>query len=201
MLEIGITGGIGSGKTTVCKIFMQLGIEVYFADDRAKWLMNNHPDLKKEIISLFGEESYLNGELKRSHISKIAFTDTEKLKKLNESVHPRVFDDYKKWSLEMKEKGHKYILKEAALLFESGSYKELDYIICVVADEEIRIKRVMERDGISRDEVLQRINKQMKQEEKMKLSKFIIQNNGEESLIEQVIKIDKELKKLYNNHL
>ncbi len=196
MLEIGITGGIGSGKTTVCKIFMQLGIEVYFADDRAKWLMNNHEDLKKEIISIFGIEAYLNGELNRGHISNIAFNNSEKLILLNQAVHPRVFEDYKFWSTEMKNQGHPYILKEAALLFESGSYKELDFIICVIADEETRIKRVMERDNLKREEVIQRLNKQMKQEEKVKLSSFIIDNNGNQSLIEQVIKIDREIREI-----
>lgn len=196
MLEIGITGGIGSGKTTVCKIFMQLGIEVYFADDRAKWLMNNHEDLKKEIISIFGIEAYLNGELNRGHISNIAFNNSEKLILLNQAVHPRVFEDYKSWSTEMKNQGHPYILKEAALLFESGSYKELDFIICVIADEETRIKRVMERDNLKREEVIQRLNKQMKQEEKVKLSRFIIDNNGNQSLIEQVIKIDREIREI-----
>lgn len=190
--KIGITGGIGSGKTTVCRIFETLGIPVYYADERAKWLMINNPTVKNEIIQLFGKEAYSgNGELNRQHIADIAFQDPDKLKQLNQIVHPAVLSDGEKWH--RKQVSVPYTLKEAALLFESGSYLQLDKIITVTAPLEIRIQRVIERDKTDREKVFSRIKFQMPEEEKIALSQYIIINDGQHSLIRQVLDIHNKL--------
>jgi len=190
MLKIGITGGIGSGKSTVARVFETLGIPVYYADDAAKRLMQEDPELKKQIISLFGESAYKDGELNRSYISGQAFSNPEKVKALNALVHPATISDAKSW---MAKQQSPYALKEAALIFESGSEKELDYVIGVSAPEEIRIRRVMERDGSSREAILQRIQNQMNEEEKMKRCHFIIQNGDDQLVIPQVMALHKQL--------
>jgi dephospho-CoA kinase len=190
--KVGITGGIGSGKTTVCRIFETLGIPVYYADERAKWLMINNKTLKKEIISLFGAAAYSAvGELNRKHIADIAFQDPDKLKQLNQIVHPAVLSDGEKWH--RKQVNVPYTLKEAALLFESGSYLQLDKIITVTAPLEIRIQRVIERDQSDREKVMSRIKFQMPEEEKIAQSQFIIINDGQHSLIRQVLDIHRKL--------
>lgn len=190
--KVGITGGIGSGKTTVCRIFETLGIPVYYADERAKWLMINNKTLKKEIIKLFGAAAYsAGGELNRKHIADIAFQDPDKLKTLNQIVHPAVLSDGEKWH--RKQVNVPYTLKEAALLFESGSYLQLDKIITVTAPLEIRIQRVIERDQSDREKVLSRIQFQMPEEEKIAQSQFIIINDGQRSLIRQVLDIHNKL--------
>ncbi len=197
-LKIGITGGIGSGKSTVASIFSILGIPVYYADDRAKWLMVNEPRLVAAIISLFGQEAYLpKGDLNRSHIAKLAFNNPKLLQNLNKLVHPAVKEDYLRWHIV--QKNTPYTLKEAALLFESGSAKELDSVIEVFAAQKIRIKRVMSRDGISRKQVMSRIKNQMPELEKRKLADFVILNDGKIGLIEQVIALDKKLRHLTKN--
>ncbi len=197
MLKIGITGGIGSGKTTVCKIFESLGIPVYYADDRAKWLMANQADLKSKISELFGEEAYdESGQLNRGHIAKIAFSNPEILKELNAIVHPAVGEDGIAWMKEQEQKNVPYALKEAALIFESGSYKQLDKVITVYAPEYLRIERVMKRDNSTREAIKSRIDKQMPEEKKIALSDYVIYNNGKQSLIQQVIKIHQQLKQL-----
>lgn len=194
MLKIGITGGIGSGKSTVCRLFEKLGIPVYFADDRAKWLMNNQDDLKEKLISNFGSLVYNEeGELDRGYLANIVFNDKAKLEILNGIVHPAVFEDGVKWQEEQEAIGVKYTLKEAALLFETGSYLALDKIIVVTAPEDVRIKRVMVRDNITEEEVMARINKQMPQAEKEKMADFIVTNIKWESLNIQVSKIHEEL--------
>jgi dephospho-CoA kinase len=192
-LKIGITGGIGSGKTTVCKIFETLGIPVYYADERAKSLMTNDLELIKNIKILFGATAYENGILNRSHIAQIAFSDPQKLGQLNALVHPAVLRDGEIWQ---EAQGNvPYTLKEAALLFESGSYKQLDKIIVVTAPLEERIERVMQRDQVFREEVEVRIAKQMSEEEKIKRADFIIKNDNAHPLIPQVLAIHKELSK------
>lgn len=194
MLKIGVTGGIGSGKTTVCKIFDTLSIPVYYADDRAKQLMMQNQDLIKKIISVFGKNSYFeNGELNRKYIAGIAFHNKTKLEKLNKIVHPAVKKDFENWS---RSQIAPYIIKEAALLFEAGSYKDLDYNILVSAPLEIRIKRVMMRDNIDQNSILDRVKNQLPEEKKLKLADFIIVNDGKHSLIQQVFDLDKKLKNL-----
>src|SRR5690606_19461329 len=142
-MKVGITGGIGSGKSTVSSIFELLGIPVYYADIEAKRLMINNHTIRGKIVELFGTESYRNGELNRKHIAAIAFKDSSVLEKLNATVHPVVIDDYKQW---VKRQNSQYTLKEAALLFESGSYLESDFNILVSSPLELRIERVMKRD-------------------------------------------------------
>lgn len=192
MLKIGITGGIGSGKTTICKIFETLGIPIYYSDIRAKELMVENEALITKIKEAFGEAAYLeNGSLNRAHIAQIAFSDKSKLAELNSIVHPAVFQDGNDW-VKM-QKNVPYTLKEAALTFEGGGHKFLDKVITVFAPKEIRIDRVIARDNTSREAVEARINKQMPDEEKVKLADFVIYNDGEQGLIEQVLAIHKKL--------
>ena len=187
MLKIGITGGIGSGKTTVCKIFELLRVPVFYADDEAKKLMNDDFNVKNQIETLFGSESYLDsGILNRKHIAQIVFHDKTKLEALNAIVHPAVFNAMDIWSSKQKTK---YVLKEAALLFESKSYLKNDYNILVNCDLDLRIERVSKRDLLSYHEIKARIDAQFPEDEKQKLANFMIFNNEQQFLIPQVIKL------------
>jgi dephospho-CoA kinase len=187
MLKIGITGGIGSGKTTVCKIFELLRVPVFYADDEAKKLMNDDFNVKNQIETLFGSESYLDsGILNRKHIAQIVFHDKTKLEALNAIVHPAVFNAMDIWSSKQKTK---YVLKEAALLFESKSYLKNDYNILVNCDLDLRIERVSKRDLLSYQEIKARIDAQFPEDEKQKLANFMIFNNEQQFLIPQVIKL------------
>lgn len=191
MLKVGITGGIGSGKSTVSAVFVSLGIPFYNADARAKWLTEHHPDIVREIIALFGNQAYAFGSYNRKYIASLVFNDTDKLLQLNQIIHPRVEADYKQFCEEHKDA--LYTLKEAAILFESGSYKLLDKTIMVLAGKELRIRRVCKRDNISREDVLKRMEKQMPDEEKVKLADFVIKNNLQDMIIPQVIELHKQL--------
>lgn len=196
MLKIGITGGIGSGKTTVCKMFEELGIPVYYADERAKHLMQHEHFLIDEIKRNFGEDVYEDGILNRERLAKKVFKDEKKLALLNSLVHPAVFHDTELWVEQQKKTKAPYILKEAALLVESGSYKKLDKLIVITAPVETRIKRVKKRDGVTKGQVMERIKHQMPEEEKVKLADYVIQNDkGLTELKEQVLKIHQELSK------
>lgn len=190
MLKVGITGGIGSGKTTACKIFEFLGIPVYYADDRAKYIMNHDPEVRTKIIEGFGQEAYKDGFLDRGYIAGIVFQDAEKLALINSIVHPAVALDSQLW---FELQSAPYALKEAALLVENGSYTSLDLLISVSAPEDIRADRVMKRDGTSREQVLERMKNQLPQSEKDAVADYIIYNTGERSIIEQILKIHKEL--------
>lgn len=185
-LKIGITGGIGSGKTLVSGVFQKLGAPTYNADDRAKWLMNNNTKIVIKVIDLFGPEAYINGELNRSLIAKQVFKNTSLLAKLNAVVHPIVFDDFDEW---YEAQTYPYVLKEAALLFESGSYRDLDAIITVDAPLEIRLKRASIRDQKSEDEIKGRIKNQYPNEIKVKAADFVINNDGITPVLPQVLKL------------
>lgn len=187
MIKLGITGGIGSGKTTVCKHFAQLGIPVYNADERAKYLVNHQKDLQKEIIFHFGEDSFINGEYNKAYISNIVFKDSQKLKILNHIIHPYVFNDWESFCL--LHQTSPYVIKEAAIMLETDSKNTVDRIVLVYAPVELRIKRVMARDGVEENLVLNRIKQQMPDEEKIKLVDFIIYNDDEHSLESQVLNI------------
>ena len=188
MLHVGITGGIGSGKTTVCKIFEILGIPVYYADERAKWLMEHQKPLAEGILALLGQEAYTGeGKLNRAWISGKVFGNPELLNQLNALVHPAVAQDGLDW--QNRQTGCPYTLREAALLFESGSYLFLDKTIVVTAPLELRIRRVMDRDSVSMPAVQERIDRQMPEEEKVKKADYIIYNDGEKLLIPQVMAI------------
>ncbi|MBL0146646.1 MAG: dephospho-CoA kinase [Chitinophagaceae bacterium] len=190
MLKIGLTGGIGSGKTTVAKVFETLGIPVYYADDAAKELMHTDEDLKQQIIRHFGSETYENGTLNRQYLSQKVFNNAEQLQLLNSLVHPATIKDAQNWMLKQTTP---YSIKEAALIFESGSEKNLDYVIGVHAPATLRIQRVMQRDGITKEEVLQRIGKQMNEEDKMELCNFVIENDEQHLLIPQVMALHEQL--------
>lgn len=199
MLKIGITGGIGSGKTTVCKIFELLGIPVFYADDVAKTLMVSDVLLMKQIRSAFGAESYFkDGLLNRKHIADLVFSDQEKLNLLNSFVHPAVFRAMDSWTLQQ---NTPYVLKEAALLFESGSYLKNDFNVLVSADEELRISRVMKRDKVSIDKVKERIRNQMPEAEKKSKADFFIDNNEKIFLITQVLALHENFIKIKSERI
>ncbi len=190
MLIVGLTGGIGSGKTTVAKIFEVLGVPVYYADEEAKRIMNEDETVRSKLIILFGEETYINGKLNRAHIASIVFKDKTKLHQLNAIVHPVTIADSDRW---MQSQTTLYAIKEAALIFESGSYKQLHYIIGVSSPVNLRIERVATRDNISKSEVEQRIQNQMSEDEKMKRCNFVIVNDEKQLLITQVLKVHENL--------
>lgn len=192
MLWVGLTGGIGSGKTTVAHIFASLGIPTYNADEAAKRLMIENVAIRKAITEKFGSDSYSGEELNRSHLSKIVFADPEKLNWLNTLIHPVTIADAHGW---MKQQNSPYLIKEAALLFESGAAKDLDYIIGVTAPESLRISRVVKRDGIDASQVKKRIALQVEESLKLKLCDFIIDNDETTPLLSQVLEIDKQLRK------
>lgn len=189
-MKIGLTGGIGSGKTTVAKIFETMGIPVYYADDAAKQLMNEDVALKATIRKAFGEEVYINGKLNRSYLASVVFADKNKLSLLNQLVHPVTIAAAEKW---MSEQKAPYAIKEAALLFESDAWKGLDKIIGVDAPEALRIQRTMQRDSVTKEEVLARLQKQMNQQEKMERCDEVIINDEHTMLIPQVLAIHEKL--------
>lgn len=191
MQKIGVTGCIGSGKTMVCKIFEELGIPVYNADERAKHLMTNNLQIISKVKALFGNESYnLNGELNRPHIASLAFNNKMLLDELNKTVHPTVFADFDQWVFA--HKNYAYIIKEAALMFETDSYKGLDKFIVVTAPLPLRIIRTIQRDKISEEQVMLRMNNQMSQEEKLTKANFEIMNDEQHSLIAQVVALHQQ---------
>jgi dephospho-CoA kinase len=192
MIKIGLTGGIGSGKTTVAQIFEVLGVPVYYADDAAKKLMNDDEDLKKKIIKYFGEASYLDGILNRDYLAANVFSDPKKTKLINSIIHPATIADAEKW---MDVQTTPYAIKEAALIFESDADKKLDLVIGVYANETLRIKRVMARNNISEAAVKLRIKNQMSEETKMSLCDAVILNDEEDLLIPQVVAFHENLLK------
>lgn len=191
-LLVGITGGIGSGKSTVCKLFTLLGIPVYTADDRAKWLMSHEPQLKEKILALFGTESYhSNGELNRGYLAETVFFNPEKVAALNALVHPAVGKDFAEW---VSQQNAPYLIKEAALLFETGVAKELDFVINVSSPLRVRMARVLLRDPQRTEEqVNQIIDQQLPDEEKNELADFSIKNTDNKLLLPQVIALHEQL--------
>lgn len=191
MLKVGITGGIGSGKSTVCRVFEWLGVPVYYADDRAKQLMTEDAALRSEIRTLFGDEAYLpDGSLNRAHIAGIVFQNEDMLRQLNALVHPAVHRDGEAWHLRQTAP---YTLREAALLYESGGYRLLDKMVAVTAPAELRIERVMARDGVDRSAVEARLNKQWPEEKKVKMADFVIVNDGTTPLLPQILQVHRAL--------
>lgn len=174
MLIVGLTGGIGSGKSTVAGYFEKLGIPVYIADDRAKALMVTNAELKAGIIDLLGETAYMpDGRLNRAYIAGQVFNKASLLDSLNALVHPAVGKDFKRWTNQQQSP---YVIKEAAILFENGNYKSADKNILVTAPEEVRIQRVMDRDGVPRARVLARMKHQWPDNEKIPLADYVIEN-------------------------
>ena len=190
MLKIGITGGIGSGKTTVSTIFETLGVPVYYADTEARKLMNTHLGIIEAVQQLLGPESYMNGELNRKFVAEKLFSESAVRGALNKIVHPFTIADSESW---MKKQTTPYVLKEAALLFESEANRFLDYVIGVSCPESTRINRVMQRDQTDRHSVLARIKGQMDQAEKLSRCNFIIKNNEKDFLTTQVLQLHEKL--------
>ncbi len=188
MLRIGLTGGIGTGKTTVANIFKVLGIPVFDADTVAKQLMETDLQLREQLIVQFGETSFQNGKLNRAYLASIVFKDPYQLAVLNAMVHPLSLQAAEDW---MKLQTAPYVIKEAALIFEAGAGAGLDLIIGVTAPTALRIQRVMHRDGISREAVLERMDKQIDDSIKMRLCDFVIQNDNQHLLITQVLDLHK----------
>ncbi|PBI94486.1 Dephospho-CoA kinase [Flavobacterium sp. ACN2] len=187
---IGLTGGIGSGKTTIANYFQELGVPVYIADDGAKRVMQSK-NILAEVKSAFGGNIFDNDILNRAKLAQIVFNDKEQLAKLNAIVHPAVKLDFDDWVKE--HKNNDYVMYEAAILFESGRYKDCDVIITVTAPEEVRIDRVIKRDKTTREEVLSRMKMQWNDEKRISKSNFVINNNNLKNAKEEVVKILKIL--------
>jgi dephospho-CoA kinase len=183
MLKVGITGGIGSGKSTVSRVFETWGIPVYYADQAALRLVETDDALKANIIDLFGEGAYKDGIYQRQYIASIIFNSPEKRNQLNALIHPATIRDAERWMIQQ---STPYAIKEAALIFESGSERQLDFIIGVTAPLETRVNRVMLRDGASRDAVLARIHAQMDEDEKMSKCDAVLLNEGNALLLPQI---------------
>ena len=190
MKKIGLTGGIGVGKTYVSEVFKSLGVPVFNADIEAKILMNSSKKLVELVKAEFGEDIYINNNLNKEKLASIVFSDKSKLDKLNSLVHPIVKDEFESWC---KKQTSDYVIKEAAILFESDSHLGLDDVICVLSPLELRVKRAMKRDNSTEQEIKNRIDNQISQEEKENLSDYIIVNDGKEMLLPQIIKIHEKL--------
>ena len=186
MKKIGITGGIGSGKTYVSEVFSSLGIPVFNADVESKRLMSSSDNLISLVKDLFGDDIYTNGLLDKQKLASIVFSDKEKLENLNNIIHPVVKQEFIDWC---KQQNSSYVIKETAILFESRSDKGLDAVICVSAPLNIRIDRAVKRDGSTEKEIKNRIENQISQEEKENLSDYIIVNDEKDLLLPQIIKI------------
>lgn len=187
MLKVGITGGIGSGKSTVSSVFEHLGVPIYNADNRAKWIVQHDTSLRQQIINAFGPESYADGSYNAPYIASLVFQNPDQLALLNSLVHPAVAKDYEQFCKQHEKQA--YTLKEAAILFETGTYKSLDFTIMVYAPQSMRIERVMQRDGLEKEPILRRIESQMRDEEKLQYANHIIYNDQTRHIIYQVLEI------------
>lgn len=190
MIIIGLTGGIGSGKTTVAKMFSKLDIPIYIADNEAKILMQQSNVIKQKLVALFGDQAYLNGALNKPYIANVIFNNKDYLQKMNAIVHPEVTKHFKKWVAKQKTP---YVIKEVAILFENGSYKTCDFIITVTAPLEVKIKRLLKRDKTSIDKIEAIMKNQWTDNEKIKHSHYIIKNEDLINTKKQVLSIVREL--------
>lgn len=188
MKIVGLTGGIGSGKTTVAKMFSELGVPIYIADVEAKKLTNTSKIIRRELIKLLGERAYNETGINRAYVADKIFNDNDLLQAVNKIIHPRVAAHFKKW---VSKQTAAYVIKEAAILFENGSYKDCDSIILVTAPKTIRINRVLARDNSSKSEIEQRMNNQWSDEKKRKLAHVIIENIDLEATKKRVAEIHK----------
>ncbi|QCE43407.1 dephospho-CoA kinase [Psychroserpens sp. NJDZ02] len=194
---IGLTGGIGSGKTTVANFFKDLGVPIYIADTEAKALMNRSKVIKRKLLKLFGEQAYVDNKLNKPFIASQIFSNKALLKQMNAIVHPKVAKHFSNWVEKQKAA---YVISEAAIIFENGSYKKYDNIITVVAPEEIRLNRVLKRDESSKEKVKAIMKNQWTDKQKTELSDFVITNTDLEDTKHQVGKIHKQLLKIAANH-
>lgn len=194
-MKLGVTGGIGSGKTTVCKVFNVLGIPVFSTDPEAHELLTSNNEIINKINSIAGKNLYTSGTLDRKELATLIFNDSSLLKKVNSIVHPAVVKRFLKWEMEQ---SAPYVIMEAAILFESGASKLVDRVATVVAPEEERINRVIVRNHLTREEVMERIRNQMNDEERIKLSDFVIYNSENDMIIPSIIKIHEEILSIIN---
>ena len=192
MKIIGLTGGIGSGKTTVCKVFERLGIPIYYADIQAKLLMTSNSEIKNQLIQRFGEQTYINNKLNKKYIAEQIFNNKENLNSINSIVHPVVRNHFKEWT---KQQQAHYVINENAILFKSGFYKDTNIIISVITPEYIRIERVIKRDNTTTEAVKSRINNQISDEEIIKKSDYIIYNDSTNLILPQILKIHRNILK------
>ena len=190
MIVVGLTGGIGSGKTTVAELFSELEVPVYIADVEAKALMNRSKVIRRKLIALFGEDAYKNNMLNRPFLASKIFNDETLLQKMNAIVHPKVASHFKRW---LKKQTAPYIIKEVAILFENNSHRSCDFVITVTAPEHIRVNRVIKRDNTSKEKVRLIMNNQWKDDKKIELSDYVITNTDLENTKKQVVKIHKKI--------
>jgi len=188
---VGLTGGIGSGKSTVARLLVALGYPVYNSDDRAKFLQENDATLIAQTTELLGPEVIENGKINRAKVASIVFSDSQLLQKLNALVHPRVAKDFADWR---SQQNSNILFKESAILVETGIYKQCDALVVVTAPEDVRIARVVKRDGVSEEQVRMRITKQLSDEEKVKSADFVIKNDDRQLITPQVLKLIQSLK-------
>ncbi|MBX2829504.1 MAG: dephospho-CoA kinase [Flavobacteriaceae bacterium] len=186
MKVVGLTGGIGSGKTTVARLFGELGIPVYIADVEAKLLTNRSKVIRRKLTALLGEETYIDNELNRPFVAEKIFNNKDLLQKVNAIIHPKVGQHFKRW---LKKQDAPYCIKEAAILFENGGYKNCDFIVLVTAPKEIRIQRVVQRDGTTEEQIESRMANQWDDEKKIPLSHFHIENTDLDTTKEMVKEI------------
>ena len=191
MLTVGITGGIGSGKSTVCRVFELLDVPVFYADVEARKLQDENSDVRAAMISLLGKEVYSVDGLNRKLVAEKVFSDKNLLVQLNKIIHPATINAFLKWKENYAD--NPYLLKEAAILFESASNIGLGKIIVVTAPEELRINRIMKRDTISREQIIARITNQLSEEEKIARADFVIENDEKQAIIPQVMKVHEQL--------
>lgn len=194
MLQVGLTGNIGSGKTTVCKVFENLGVQVFYADLMARMILEREAVINR-VVNEFGKDVLdEGGKLNRKALAAIVFNNKEKLDKLNGIVHPLVREQYLEWVSEIKDQP--YVIEEAAILFESGMADQFDQVIVVAAPLEVRVERVMRRDGISREEVLRRAANQFAEEDLVARANYVIHNDGQQLVVPRVLTIDQSLRRM-----
>jgi len=193
MILIGLTGGIGSGKTTVAKAFLALGVPIYISDDEAKKLMGKSKVIKRQLVKLFGDQAYISNQLNKSFIADIIFKNKDYLAKMNAIVHPKVEQHFNKW---VAKQNTPYIIKESAILFENGGYKECDYVITVIASKSLRMKRLLLRDNSTKAKIEAIMKNQWQDEEKIKLSDFVIENKALENTKNQVLNTHQQILEL-----
>jgi dephospho-CoA kinase len=193
MLKLGVTGGIGSGKTQVCSIISAMGYPVFNADSVARRIVEEDSKIISSIKEVFGDDIYVNDLLNRKRVAELVFSNPNLLEILNSIVHPAVKEYFNNWVL--KYQSRSLVVEEAAILFESGTYKNLDKIVVVTAPLELRINRVKERDGVSREAILNRINSQFSQDELIKRADYIIENDGVQLILPQIVAIINDLLK------
>lgn len=190
MYKVGLTGGIGSGKSTVCAMLRERGVAVYSSDERAKELMNSDSTIKERIIARFGAESFEDGVLNRAYLAQRVFASEEELAALNAIVHPRVMEDFEAWTESAE---GEYVLLESAILFESGFDSKVDMVVAIMAPEDLRIERAMQRDGVTKEQVVERMRRQLSDEERCSRSKYAIVNIELEELEEDVEQLHRRL--------